>query len=197
MCAVVRCILFVWGSHYSAFHLISEKIQSITSQYHRKQSHRRLFAVQGFHHPLICIYCKSMCECCVARHVPRCVFCRLLSLAAFFFFFFSPTPSPLLPLLLVNRRISIFISGLPQLLAVKCLQASFFFFLSFFLFFSIPTLYLSLLLYSVLGLVSCTKKVTWPLMSYMYMSGTRQKNPLYHYYYYQQATFWMYLYSFG
>lgn len=114
-----------------------------------------------------------MSAACRSAHPEVCVFCQLLSPAAFCFF---------LPahFLLVNRHISIFISRLPQPTSSPMSPSKFFFFLLF--------TYLSMLLYSVLELVSCTKKVTWPQMSYKYMIGTRQKNPLYHYYYYQQAT---------
>ena len=109
-----------------------KKIQSIASLYHREQSHRRLFAVQGVFITPWYAYTVNPCVSVVLLGTSRGVCpvgCSPLQLFFFFFFFFFPsTPSPLLPLLLVNRHISIFISGLPQLLAVKCLQASFFFF---------------------------------------------------------------------
>lgn len=143
----------------------------------------RLLVRQGF---IICWYAYTVnlsiwVLCCMA-HPEVCVLSATLPCS-------SPSQPPL-PLL-VNRHISIFISRLPRLWAVKCLQVIFF--LNFFF----PALYLAKLLKSVLELVSCTKKVTWPLMSHTHMSGTRQKNPLYRLLFLPTSNFWMYLHSFG
>lgn len=80
----------------------------------------------------------------------------------------TPLPSPYLSLL-VNRHISIFISL--QLWAVKCLQASLFLFSPF------PySPHLSeLSRFSSRAFVSCTKKVTWPLLSHVHERNTRKK----------------------
>lgn len=52
--------------------------QSITLRYH-SEHHATLVCGTGFHHLLICIYCKSAHECCVARHILRCEFCQVLA----------------------------------------------------------------------------------------------------------------------
>lgn len=90
MAFFLSCLLFLSEAHTteSVFTSSDLEIQSITLQDHRKH-HTALICRPGFHHLLICIYCKSVYECCVARHIPRCVFCQLLSLAAFFPHFHS------------------------------------------------------------------------------------------------------------
>lgn len=112
----LSCLLFLSAVHTTESLFPSDvEIQSLTSQYHSKH-HTALICRTGFHHLLICIYCKNP-RMSVAAHPEVCVLSAPLPLQLFF---------TLLPLLLVNRHISIFISRLPQLWAVKCLQAYFF-----------------------------------------------------------------------
>lgn len=92
--------------------------------------------------------------------------------------------------LLVNCHISIFISQLPQLKAVKCLQA--------FYFPIFPVLYRLVLLYSVLDLVSCTNKVTSPFddtCTWAKHNQNKKSITVYQYYFHQQTTSWMGQYS--
>lgn len=68
---------------------------------------------------------KRESVCCGARHVLRCVFCQLLSLAAFFFSS-PPLPPPHFQSSWLTVTLAFSSPGSPQLWAVKCLQAVFF-----------------------------------------------------------------------
>lgn len=126
----------------SAFTSSDLEIQSTSLQYHSKHrcalicrarvsSPTHMHVTVNLHVSVVVLLGTSWGVCSVS-HSP---------LQLFFFSSYSP-PSTLL-LLLVCRHISIFISRLPQLSAVKCLQA-FFFFCSFFP----PTLSLSASIFS-------------------------------------------------
>lgn len=97
------------------FILSDLEMQGITLQHHKPCT--VLICRTGFHHLLICIHCKSVCTS-VVLHGTSWGVCSVSHSTLQLF-------PPTLPLL-VNRHISIFISRLPQLWAVKCLQAFFF-----------------------------------------------------------------------
>lgn len=97
-----------------SFYLISN---FATLQHHSKPC-TALTCGTGFHYLLICIDCKSVCMS-VVLHGTSWGVCSVSHSTLQLF----PHRFPLL----VNRHISIFISRLPQLWAVKCLQAFFFF----------------------------------------------------------------------
>lgn len=159
---------FPWCSNY-IFHFTC----SINSKHHIASFFCFLRRTQ-FHHPLICTHCKSAL---LGTSRGACS----VSYSHLQLFFFSPPAS-------TPPRQPSYLHFCLEATSLLCLiQTS-----KHFLFCMCVFLSSSTFKYPVLELVSCTK-VTGPLMSYKYMSGTRpngkKKNPYYHYYYYQQATF--------